>query len=379
MTKLVSLELDYKIKVSSRVYDYLSPDYVYFNMKDIKEIYVKDKENILKGQLLFKNGNKSIYSSISGKVVGVKKITQDNNYLVIENDYKEKSIKKSVKKSINCNTKEDFYKILEEHSINISFTKKDYLLLNVIDNEPYIVNNTMYFNKNLNNILEFLDFLKELFNYKKVFILIKNTETIILNKINELLGTYPDFKLVLVPNLYLIEHQEFYKEYLETPLDNIFEIELRKFTEIEEVIEKNKILAEKYITITGDAIKNPLVINAKKGTLVKNIIDENIELLKDNNEVQYYKNGLMKGDICDINTLIVDEDFDGVIVTKKQESKEHKCINCGLCLKHCPLNLNPIEERNEGLIKCLNCGLCSYICPSNINFKELTVKDDKYE
>lgn len=379
MTKLVSLELDYRIKVSSRICDYLSPDYVYFNMNDIKEIYVKDKENVLKGQKLFKNGDKNIYSSVSGRVVGIKKITEDNNYLVIENDYKEKSIKKSVKKANNCKTKDDFYKILKEHNLNISFLNKDYLLLNVIDNEPYIVNNTMYFNKNLNSIIEFLDFLKELFNYRKVFILIKNTETVILNKLNELLGTYPDFKLVLVPNLYLIERQEFYNEYLETSLDNIFELDLKTFNEIEEVIEKNKILTEKYITITGDLVKNPLVINAKKGTLVKNIIDENIELLKDNNEIQYYKNGLMKGYVCDINTLIIDDNFEGLIVTKKQETNEHKCINCGLCSKHCPLNLNPIEERKKGLIKCLSCGLCSYVCPSNINFKELTVKDDKYE
>lgn len=379
MKKLVSLELDYKIKVSSRICDYLSPDYVYFNIDNIKEICVKDKECVLKGQLLFKNNKKSIYSSVSGRIVGIKKIAKENNYLVIENDYKEKSIKKSVKKVINCKTQDAFYKILEENNINISFIKKDYLLLNVVDNEPYIVNNTMYFNKNLNNILEFLDFLKELFNYKKVFILIKNTETVILNKINELLGTYPDFKLALVPNLYLINRQEFYKECLETPVNNIFELDLKSFNEIEEVIEKNRILTEKYITISGDAIKNPLVIKVKKGTLVKNILDENIELLKTNSEIEYYKNGLMKGNVCDINTLIVDDNFEGLIITNKQDIKEHKCISCGLCSKYCPLNLNPIEEGEKGLIKCLNCGLCSYVCPSNINFKKITIEDDNYE
>ncbi len=54
----------------------------------------------------------------------------------------------------------------------------------------------------------------------------------------------------------------------------------------------------------------------------------------------------------------------------------HECINCGLCVKVCPVNLVPgtlsmycaknrfdMSER-YGLFSCIECGCCDYVCPS---------------
>jgi electron transport complex protein RnfC len=53
-----------------------------------------------------------------------------------------------------------------------------------------------------------------------------------------------------------------------------------------------------------------------------------------------------------------------------------QCINCGLCVKVCPVNLLPgvlslycAQDRfdmaeTEGLFHCIECGCCDYVCPS---------------
>ena len=381
MTNLVSLELDYEIKVSSRVHEYLSPDNVYFPIYKTSKILVKDKETVLKGQLILINGEEKIFSSVSGVIAGLKKIkinNEDKTYLVVANNYKEKSIKKSSKKLLGLKNKEELEKLLEENGVSLKIENKKILLLNAIDSEPYIVNDSMYLSKNVNNILEGIDNLKCILELKKVIILLKNTETEILTKINNMLGTYPDFKVVMVPNYYLIESKDNYKNYLDEDLEDIYDLSINDYCIFNEILEKNKPLTEKYITITGDAIKNPLVINVKFGTKVINIIEELIKFK--NKDIVYYYNGLMKGYKTDISGLIVDKNFKGLVITNECKLKEETCINCGLCLNHCPLGINQIEHLvNKKEIKCLDCGLCSYVCPSNINFKNITKKDDKNE
>jgi electron transport complex protein RnfC len=53
-----------------------------------------------------------------------------------------------------------------------------------------------------------------------------------------------------------------------------------------------------------------------------------------------------------------------------------QCINCGLCVKVCPVNLVPgllslycardrfDAAQREGLLSCIECGCCDYVCPS---------------
>ncbi|MDO5576803.1 MAG: 4Fe-4S dicluster domain-containing protein, partial [Fibrobacter sp.] len=59
--------------------------------------------------------------------------------------------------------------------------------------------------------------------------------------------------------------------------------------------------------------------------------------------------------------------------------REHPCINCGRCIKTCPINLVParlakLVEREKfdeavkwNLMDCMECGSCTFACPSKIN------------
>ena len=53
-----------------------------------------------------------------------------------------------------------------------------------------------------------------------------------------------------------------------------------------------------------------------------------------------------------------------------------QCINCGKCIQHCPMNLQPrdiddaVQEKDYkkaldyGVMNCIECGVCSYSCPA---------------
>ena len=76
----------------------------------------------------------------------------------------------------------------------------------------------------------------------------------------------------------------------------------------------------------------------------------------------------------------ITKDIHGVFALKEDEIQlvgdYRECINCGLCVKVCPVNLLPgvlslycardrfeVAER-EGLFACIECGCCDYVCPS---------------
>ena len=52
------------------------------------------------------------------------------------------------------------------------------------------------------------------------------------------------------------------------------------------------------------------------------------------------------------------------------------CINCGRCLRACPMQLNPAaiskaveaddiaDAESNGVMNCIECGACSFVCPA---------------
>ena len=108
----------------------------------------------------------------------------------------------------------------------------------------------------------------------------------------------------------------------------------------------------------------------KKGTLLSEIFEAKFNFTY--KSVEVYLNGLMTGKIIDTLQYVIDDDFDGIFITKKKDHTEKECLNCGMCYKNCPKGLNPKYVRDhEGKVKsqyknsCIKCGLCDYVCPSN--------------
>lgn len=398
--KAVVLEKDYTIKLSSNVVDFTYPDHVFIPMYSSYKLRVANKEEIRKEQLLLINDkNIGIFSPVSGVVVGAKECMMPNGQmqkcLVIANDFKEKMLNRTtMRKNIKQLSKNDFYDILDSRRVinadnasellielfkENSFSK---ILINCIEDEPYIATKTFLVKNYSQEILETLSFLGRIFRTEENRIVLKNNDRDNIDGITNVLGTYPEISLTVVPDLYPIGNKDILKNHLNIDYPNTLILSPANIIACYNIIKKNKLITEKYITFTGEAIVNPIVINAKIGSSVKKIINENIEFIN-NADVDYVVNGLMCGKVLNIDELVVTNDLEGIIINFKKDYHEGECINCGKCSQVCPVNIDPnlIFNKNKKLVdreKCIQCGLCSYICPVYINFKQ-RIEDLKNE
>lgn len=376
--KLERLDKDYSIKLKSQVVEYLNPDYIYIPIEE-KPISLKKEEKIKKGTMLFD----SVYSSISGTLIGLKKCTiasgKETKCLVIANDFQEMlELRTATRKKINQLTKQDIEKDVKDISLDNLFNKKNYkhIVISGIDDEPYIANETFVQKENAKLLLETIDALLNVFEGSKATIAIKNIDSESINAYNKYLGTYKNIELRLVEDLYrigkeknLIEKLRITEEYLFMTASEVFYLYNN--------LKKRKPIFEKYITISGNAIDNPQVFNVKLGAKVMDILSMYYNLNLEDYDV--YVNGLMSGEQFDINDLIVTKELNGLIIMKKESQMEKNCILCGKCIEICPIKSNPLlAYQKKEKIPCIQCGLCSYICPSYINLRKY-IKGDTNE
>ncbi|MBN1500865.1 MAG: electron transport complex subunit RsxC [Spirochaetes bacterium] len=146
---------------------------------------------------------------------------------------------------------------------------------------------------------------------------------------------------------------------------------------INEAVIKNKPLYERYITVTGSAVKKPGNYKVKIGTPVSEIIDECGGLIKEPGKV------IMGGPMCGLALSSLDipvvKGTSGILVLTEKETSVGDycaCIRCGRCVQACPVNLLPLEMANAAEftrfdltdemnpLDCIMCGSCAYVCPS---------------
>ena len=237
----------------------------------------------------------------------------------------------------------------------------------------------MRLSHNYPEILETFDFLLNILNLSQGILATKNTNFKSIKNVKSIIGTYPNIKISLLPDKYLISYKEFICEYLNQKKEETLLLTTNEIYAIYNVIKKAKDITEQLITISGNAIKKSLVINIRIGTLLEEVIKEFIEIIDNNYEI--YINGYLQGiKISDVSKVIIDRNIDSVIINKMEEDNETECINCGACKKICPFNINvkncyfdKMKHKN-----CIGCGLCNYICPAKINLKKV-VWGRKYE
>lgn len=366
------------IKITKEI-NYLDPDYIYVPIKENVKLKIKNHETIFKGSVILTSGEDNYYSSVSGTVIGATKVHDINNNelnaIVIENDYKEKRSKKiGTKKYINNYTKEEVNKLIKEFNVSLKEIKGKILIINGIDLDPFEQNYSFIIKKHAEKILDCVDALCDIFKIKKCFFAIKNNNAENVNMLINNIGTYPNINLKLLQDNYPIGKEELLIKNLVNDKQKklgITHLTIDEVLSLYEVLKRNQPLCEKLIMIGGSLVKEPIFVNAKFGTLIKDLIENHTKNLP--NDYIVVANGLFIGHEININTPL-SNDIKSLFLIKKEEIIEQNCINCGLCNKICPININPkyMNEFNNKLSKkykekCIKCGLCSYNCPSKIN------------
>jgi Na+-translocating ferredoxin:NAD+ oxidoreductase RnfC subunit len=120
-----------------------------------------------------------------------------------------------------------------------------------------------------------------------------------------------------------------------------------------EAVRNLKPQVEKVVSISGAGITAVQNFRVRLGTLVQDLIEQQTD-------------------------IPVSKETDALIFQTATEAKSFSpdaCINCGLCVRHCPSRLLPNElskycefsmfeeARDKFLLHCIECGICAYVCP----------------
>lgn len=380
MNSMVTIKESKNISIDNNVVNFLNPDYIYIPIEEGFSINVKSNTIIYKEDILLKSEDKLIYSPISGKVLGKTSSMSDNNSsipcVVVENDFREKiKKKKSTEKYINEYSCEDALNLIYKYNAcdrHINIHAKT-LLINGIDSDPFEKTFSHIIDSYSSKILEAIDALSTILKVDTTILAINNHDTNNVINLSNNIGTYPNITLKLVPDIYPLSFQDILIKNILTKKQisgGVNYLTVQDIYNIYNVLKRKKPITEKLVTVSGNAIKSPIVVNVKIGTSMSDLIKNCCNIVNKN----YYviTNGLIAGNTLTSLNNIITSDTRSIFLNTIDSTPEKKCINCGLCNKKCPVGLNPKylrEHKEADRSKCINCGLCSYICPSKINFK----------
>lgn len=380
MNNMVTIKESKNIAIDSNVINFLNPDYIYLPIEEGFAINVKSNTDIYKEDILLKSSMKLVYSPISGKVLG--KTSSMNasdkpiSCVVVENDFREKlKKKKSTEKYINEYSLEDTLELIKKYNAYDRAINPNarILLINGIDSDPFEKTYSHIIDSYSSKILEAIDALSTILKVETTILAINNHDTNNVINLSNNIGTYPNITLKLVPDIYPLSFQDILIKNILSKKQislGVNYLTVEDVYNIYNVLKRKKPITEKLVTISGNAIESPIVVNVKIGTSLSDIIKNCCHIINKN----YYVviNGLIAGKTLKSLNNIITSDTRSIFLNTIDKTPEKKCINCGLCNKKCPVGLNPKyirEHENADHSKCINCGLCSYICPSSINFK----------
>ncbi|MDE6284423.1 MAG: 4Fe-4S binding protein [Bacilli bacterium] len=377
--KLISLEKDPNIQIDNKLYTFIDPDFIYIPINN-QQILVEQNAFVYKGQKVLKNS--SLLSSISGKAYGLQKCLVDHHQekcIVIENDFREKVKNGSkMRKNITIGV---ILESLEAHNSHLlplfkNLVTCENIVVRCFDDEPYVMNDIMALKENIDAILECMDALSLLYKSKKVTLVVKNTESEIIEECLNVIGTYPNINLSIITAEYLLGRKEYLLPKLNLEPSKTLYLTVMEIIELIKIVKYNKKESTKYITLSGDAIKLGKVIKVKKYTKLQDIIKKYVQFIT--KDYMIIINNLLWSHPVNEELIITDK-ISSIHFMKRQVFQEEKCTLCGLCEKICPVGVDPVEclRRKKKNQKCISCGLCSYICPSYINLSTYVSGEEK--
>ena len=250
-------------------------------------------------------------------------------------------------------------------------TQTDKIVLNVAEEQPYLGNKEYIIKEYSKELLDLIDSIAQICGYNNIEILAKETDLRLINNLNNIIGSYPNMILKLIPNKYMITQKDILVKSMNMD-ENFIYLQLEELYDLYNYVIRKKHKENVLITITGTKISNPQVIKCKIGTLLSDLMKEYIETIDDNYVI--ILNSLITGiNITDCN-YVIDKNTRGIYIMDNIEISEEKCIKCGKCNEICPMNINVynlVNNKKCDLKKCIKCGMCSYICPSYININKL--------
>lgn len=268
------------------------PRYVYIPYESVEKLTLRKSGAVYLNEYLGPIGANNIYSTVSGRIIGTKKMAFNKsiaNTLVIENDFKDKYFKiKTGKLNYDFYKRKDANELFNLFNIDGKFNGKKYLMVDLTVKNGYIENK--YIIKKYNyELLETIDAILKIFSIGVAYVAINNQS--ITDLLEEYSGIYPNIKFVskVITN----EYSVFYTGY--------------DIIKIYNALKFNRFYSEKYVTITSKndtfVIKTKVGIEIKELLLNLNVSFNNINVIYYNNERINNYDGILSSSI---KTIIIE-------------------------------------------------------------------------
>ncbi len=354
-----------------------------------------------------------VFSSVSGTVTGIEKRTAGNmkvvDHLVIQNDHKnEVSVDEAFAK-IDYETCEREVLLEKMKQVGmlglggagfptyVKYTKPenvDLFIINGVECEPYLTSD-------YHNSLDNLELLKvgalamfKLSCAKKGCIAIKNNKKDLQEALEKTFANTP-IEVRTVADIYPAgwERTLIYlltnKRYDRLPMEaGCIVNNTSSAIAFGNALVNQMPITTKYITVSGDGIKNPTCCKVTVGTPAVEVVDCCGGLVDDSCVICY--GGPMMGKTMAKDHFVIGFECNGLTCLKKREDFQNACLRCGKCTEVCPSGLQPVRinmfektKNVKGLERldinsCIECGLCTYICPSKLDVTEGVRRAKRY-
>lgn len=342
-----------------------------------------------------------VFAPVSGVVKGIVKRQavdlKPTDHIVIENDHLDtKAEGKFLKADASKQEVIDYMKEIGlcgqggagfPSYIKFNTDKCETLIVNAVECEPYITSDARNMEENMPYVKQGVKFAMTASGAKKGYVCIKEYKKEMIAQLTELFKDVENVEVKPVPDVYPMgwERTVLYevtgKRYTKLPIEvGCCVSNISSCIELARSAETGLPIYEKYITVSGDAVKQPHNVKARVGTSFKDLLDVcgGVE----DSKVVLLAGGAMMGASVTKDEVVIGSFSNAVTCIKYVEPNTVKCLRCGTCIDHCPSGLQPCNiavshktgnfEALEKLkaVDCVECGMCTYVCPSKIEVTE---------
>jgi electron transport complex protein RnfC len=346
-----------------------------------------------------------VHASVSGDVVAIEtfmtQMGRPDTNIVIQTDGKQE-IAETVVPPVVTN-KQEFLKAVRDSGLvglggaafptHIKYNPRnpedvDTLIINGAECEPYITVDHMTMLAHAKEIVEGTFNTLKYLSIKKGIIAIEGNKPDAIALFKDLTKDIPEIEVVELRLVYpqgaerviIFETTGRHLIAGKLPADiGVIVSNVNSILKLQQYLDTGMPLVSKSLTVDGNLIAHPQNVEVPIGTKIKDVIDFCGGTTGEPKKILF--GGPMMGRTMPSDDLAILKGNNAILVFDEAFgtiNPETACINCGRCVRGCPMNLMPtvlakawdrkdLETlKDYDALTCMECGCCSYSCPARI-------------